>query len=83
MSLLDGITPEQAVTAIEGIARDVSIFAPPPASTIASLIAGSAMVLEKILRAQASGTPIAELEQAVEAAMLAASDAQMKSQLGP
>lgn len=81
--LLDGITPEAVVTAIEGIAADISRFAPPPVGTVAGLIGEGAAVIDAILRARDSGLADDAIVKAIEAAMKLASDAEMAAELKP
>jgi hypothetical protein len=80
MSILDNITPTDVVDAIASIAKDVSVFAPPPVSIIAGAIATAGPLVEKLLRAQDAGVTADVLSKLLDDAMIAASDAQANTE---
>jgi len=82
MSWFSELTADQVIQAIGLIASDASVFLPPPASEILHLIAAEAPLIEKLLRARDAGSDTDALLEMLEQALKAASDAEMKKELG-
>jgi hypothetical protein len=78
---LGNLTPADVVDAIESLAKDVSVFAPAPVNLIASAVADSAMLVEKLLRARDAGVTADALGALLEKAMVTASDVAMNAEL--
>ena len=81
MSLLSDVTPEQVIDAIDALAKDVSLFAPPPIGLVAGAIATAGPLVEKLLRAKDAGVASDVLSKLLDDALVAASDAQMNAEL--
>jgi hypothetical protein len=81
MSILDNVTPTDVIDAIDMIAKDVSVFAPPPVGLVAGAIAVAGPLVEKLLRAKDTGVATDTLSKLLDDALVAASDAQMNKEL--
>jgi hypothetical protein len=77
MSLLSDVTPEQVIDAIDALAKDVSLFAPPPIGLVAGAIATAGPLVEKLLRAKDAGVEADVLSKLLDEAMVAASDVEV------
>lgn len=64
-------------------AQDISAFAPEPIKAVAQGLIAAARAVEAVIEATAAGAGQDELVAAVEGAMKAASDAEMKKDLAP
>ena len=78
--ILSGITPNDVIDAVTMIAKDVSVFAPPPVNIIAGALATAGPLVEKLLRAQDAGVAADTIGKLLDDALVAASDAQMNAE---
>ncbi len=67
---------------VVALAKDLSLFAPPPVATVAGLVIDAAEVVAAVLDAKQTGASNAALVAAIEAALLAQSNATMAKELG-
>jgi hypothetical protein len=81
MSILDNVTPTDVIDAIDALAKDVSLFAPPPVGLVAGAIATAGPLVEKLLRAKDAGVATDVLSKLLDDALVAASDVEMNKEL--
>ncbi len=74
-------TIEEVATTVGQLAQDASIFIPAPAGAVVALLGTGAVAVAAVLKALDAGVTPDSVVTAIEAAMKAASDAEMKAEL--